>query len=206
MDYVETYGSTAAAGGIIAAVVGIIGFLLVVGLAIYILAVIGQWKVLTKAGEKGWKALIPVYNSYTLCQIAGVNPWWILIVFGAGIVGGVIPVIGGLVSLAASLYFSILLSVSLARSFGKEDSFAIGLVLLGPVFYMILGFDKSKYVGKKPMDDFVLNFFNQKTSNNNQKSAASTNVKSDEPAKFCSGCGTKLSEDDKFCPSCGKNL
>ena len=35
--------------------------------------------------------------------------------------------------------------VKLSRAFGKEDAFAVGLVLLNTIFTMILAFDKSEY-------------------------------------------------------------
>ena len=33
----------------------------------------------------------------------------------------------------------------LARAFGKSTGFAVGMVFVAPVFFMILGFDKSEY-------------------------------------------------------------
>ena len=117
-----------------------------------------------KANEEGWKALIPIYNTYTLCKIVGVNPWWILIVALSPVLN-VIPVIGGLASLAASIYFSILLYVGLARSFKKEDAYAIGLILLPIIFLPILAFGKeNKYVGKNPMKDIIFDNINQNNS------------------------------------------
>ena len=39
--------------------------LIVFALAWYILQVVAYWKIFTKAGEAGWKSIIPVYNTYT---------------------------------------------------------------------------------------------------------------------------------------------
>ena len=36
-----------------------------------VLVIIGLWKIFTKAGEKGWKSLIPIYNVYILFKISG---------------------------------------------------------------------------------------------------------------------------------------
>ena len=33
-----------------------------------------MWKIFTKAGEKGWKAIIPVYNMIILFKISGLSP------------------------------------------------------------------------------------------------------------------------------------
>ena len=33
--------------------------------------IIGLWKIFEMRGEKGWKALIPCYNQYTLGAVSG---------------------------------------------------------------------------------------------------------------------------------------
>lgn len=40
----------------------------------------GLWKIFEKAGEKGWKALIPVYNYYIWLKIVK-RPWWWIFIF-----------------------------------------------------------------------------------------------------------------------------
>ncbi|MDQ5882867.1 MAG: hypothetical protein QG648_220, partial [Patescibacteria group bacterium] len=40
-----------------------------------LLMIISFWKIFTKAGKPGWAAIIPVYNSVVLAQIAK-QPWW----------------------------------------------------------------------------------------------------------------------------------
>lgn len=35
----------------------------------------------------------------------------------------------------------------MAKSFGKDAGFTVGLVLLPTIFYMILGFGKAEYIG-----------------------------------------------------------
>ena len=44
------------------------------------------------------------------------------------------------------LIFLIIMKYNLAKSFGHRGGFTVGLVLLEPVFYMILGFGSDKYV------------------------------------------------------------
>ena len=149
-----SYTTTAADTGFWAAFAGFMLVFLLIGLAVAVVAIIGMWKMFTKAGEEGWKSIIPIYNAITLCKIVGVNPWWILIVFVAGLLN-FIPIIGALVNLAASIYFSILLCVSTANSFGKDTGFAVGLFFLSPIFYCILGFGSAKYEGAKPMNDII---------------------------------------------------
>ena len=41
----------------------------------------------------------------------------------------------------------IFIAMDIATAFGKSALFAIGLVFLGPIFYMILGFGDARYTG-----------------------------------------------------------
>lgn len=42
----------------------------IVSLVICVALVVAYWKIFTKAGEAGWKSLIPIYNGYVLGNIA----------------------------------------------------------------------------------------------------------------------------------------
>ena len=156
MTYAYDYGitSSVAKGEGLELFNGIMIAYMIICIVIAVVAAIGMWKVFTKAGEKGWKSIIPVYNMYTLCKIIGVNPWWILIVFLSSIVA-FIPIIGVLAEMAVVIYLNILVAKSTANAFGKDTGFAIGLYFLSPIFYCILGFGKAKYEGANPMNDVI---------------------------------------------------
>ena len=111
-------------------------FACIIGLIIIILNIIATWKIFTKAGQAGWKALIPIYNSVILFKVAGISPLWVLSYLVAWV-----PFLGPLFVLGVTIYAMI----NLSRAFGKEDAFAVGLVLLNTVFIMILAFGKSEY-------------------------------------------------------------
>lgn len=89
------------------------------------------WRVFTKAGRPGWEALIPIYSIYVMCKIVGRPGWWWAMMF--------VPFAGAI--------FLILIYIDLARSFGKTDAFAVGLILLSLVFFPILAWGKSVYLG-----------------------------------------------------------
>lgn len=197
------YSTTSSIAG--AAIGGIFAFVMVaivICLAIAVVQIIGMWKVFKKADQPGWASIIPIYSQYVLCKAVGVNPWWILVVILSPILN-VIPIIGALLSMAISIYFLILLCVSTARSFGKDDGFAVGLALLAPIFYCILGFGDSKYLGAKPMNDVVLEKI-KGSGSTQSNSTSSESTTSGE--KFCSSCGSKISIDTKFCPNCGNEI
>ncbi|TLM92974.1 MAG: signal peptidase I, partial [Actinobacteria bacterium] len=45
------------------------GFFYLIMFAIVIVVLIGMWKVFEKAGQPGWKAIVPLYNLWTLVEI-----------------------------------------------------------------------------------------------------------------------------------------
>jgi hypothetical protein len=49
---------------------------MIVTLFLFLLSVAGLWGVFEKAGEKGWKVLIPFYNFYIWLQIIRKPLWW----------------------------------------------------------------------------------------------------------------------------------
>lgn len=108
-------------------------------LAIFVVPTIaGLWKVFEKAGKPGWAALIPIYINIVWLEVAGESLLWLLV----GLVL-IIPVLGWLAWVGVSIY----LSMDMARSFGKDPGFGVGLALLPFIFYPILGFGPDRYLG-----------------------------------------------------------
>lgn len=85
----------------------------------------------TKAGKPGWASIIPIYNLIVLVEIVGRPFWWIVLML--------IPCVNVIVA--------ILMSLDMAKSFGKGPGFGIGLALLPMIFYPILGFGDAVYQG-----------------------------------------------------------
>jgi hypothetical protein len=119
--------AAATAAGAAAAGVGM-GMMLLY-LALIVVCVIGMWKAFEKAGHPGWSAIIPIYNVYILLQIVGRPVWW-LVLF-------ILPCINFVVI--------IIVSLDVAKKFGKSPLFGVGLALLGPIFWPILGFGDAQY-------------------------------------------------------------
>ena len=193
---------------LISVILMFLAVVLIICLAIYILSSLGLSKMFKKANQDGWPAWIPIYNTYMLCKITGVNVYWLLIVVGLYFLT-FIPFVG-IVAFAASIYFQVLLAVSTARSFGKSDGYAVGLFFLAPIFYMILGYGNSAYLGAKSMNDFVFDHIDTNkctsASTTTTTSAANSTISEKVVTRYCVYCGTPLSEGDKFCPNCGKEL
>ena len=115
---------------------------------IAIIQIISMWKIFTKAGEKGWKAIIPIYNLVTLYKISGVSPWLVLLYLLS-----VIPVVGWLVTFILTIYaYS-----KLAKSFGKDIGYTLELIFLTPIFFAMLAFGSAEYVGVNENTDNINN-------------------------------------------------
>ncbi|MEN9934756.1 MAG: hypothetical protein RLZZ387_1335 [Chloroflexota bacterium] len=105
------------------------GFGGLLGVVVAVVVIAGMWKLFTKAGKPGWAAIVPIYNTIVLLQIAGKPWWWIL--------GLVIPVV--------NIVVAVLALHSLSKRFGHGVGFTLGLIFLAPVFVLILGFGDSQY-------------------------------------------------------------
>ena len=103
-----------------------------------IAAVVGLWMMFQKMNEPGWKAIIPFYNQYILCEKTMRNPWYWVRLFIV-----IIPVIGWI----AYFYFKYQIGKAVAKSFGQAESWAWGYTFLEPVFYCITGFGQYNYYG-----------------------------------------------------------
>lgn len=105
--------------------------LYIISLGLYIISVIALWKLFEKAGEEGWKAIIPFYNAYMTSKLSMNNGWLFLLVL--------IPII--------RVIYTGALCYAISKSFGKKTPYAIGLFFLYPIFIIMLGFDNSRYLG-----------------------------------------------------------
>jgi len=110
---------------------GALSAILLCTLIVAVVCIIAQWKVFTKAGHPGWAAIIPIYNIYIMTKIAGKPGWWVLMFF--------LPFV--------NFIFAIWLTNMISKSFGKDEAFTVGLLLLGFIFWPILGFGSAKYQG-----------------------------------------------------------
>jgi len=99
------------------------------GLIFAILMIAAWWKVFVKAGQPGWAAIVPFYNAYVLQEIVGREVWWLAIYFFLG------PI------------WWIVICLDLAKSFGKEMLWAIGLIVFPYIFFPLLGFGDAQYKG-----------------------------------------------------------
>lgn len=139
----------------LAVILGSMGIIAVFAIAWYVILVIACWRIFTKAGEAGWKSIIPFYNSYILYKLTwkGVMFWVVLVMIVAGYIlnsmdNTVISILGWLM-ITASTVTGWVQKYKFSQSFGHGIGFAVGLVLLNPIFTLILGFGGDQYQGPK---------------------------------------------------------
>ena len=144
------------------------------------LPIVGMWLVFEKAGEKGWKAVIPFYNMYTMFMLGDRKKYWTpyligcivfivsyvaLMAYLAWILFAFIAALGAvdlgwdaittiwpviLVACFAAFVGWIMMLVAeihgysgICKKMNQDTGYVIGLIFLGPIFWMILGAGKS---------------------------------------------------------------
>ena len=133
---------------LLAMLVGLALVVLIIAIPIMILFIVCYWRIFKKAGEAGWKSLIPIYSHYTMAKVAKLPYlfWagWIL-----GIMDGVLFSMGFVmiswVFTAITAIVYLMIDINVGRRFGKGVGFIIGMILLPIIFWPILAFDSSQY-------------------------------------------------------------
>ena len=132
------------------------GIYMIFALVWWILQIIANWNIFTKAGEAGWKSLIPIYGDYVSYKIA-----WQTSYFWPSFIFGIVASYVSSANLYNSMFLALIVTllkivlavinimycIKLSRAFGHGIGFAIGLILLQPIFLLILGFGSDPYYG-----------------------------------------------------------
>lgn len=122
--------------------------LLILLIACLVLTVIGKWKVLDKLGKRPWAALIPFFSDYEMACGVTAPQWLVIACPVVGIVGWVLMFMtdgGTLASLCnlATFVLVCMLCYYTSKRFNKGVGWTVGLVLLGFVFWPIIGLGSS---------------------------------------------------------------
>ena len=110
-----------------------VGFAITLFISILIMAffIFVYWIIFTKAGEEGWKSLIPIYNIYILYKITWGNGLIFLLLL--------VPFVNFIVG--------IITINKLSKCFGHGLGFTLGLLFLPIIFLPLLAFGDSRYEG-----------------------------------------------------------
>ena len=124
----ENDEAVSAAAGLVGLVVQCVVFIVSYGIGGFI-----QGKLFEKAGKPLWIGWVPIYNLVTMLELVGRPIWWIVLFF--------IPFVNFVVA--------ILLAIDIAKAFGKDVLYGIGLCVpcVNIVLILMLAFGDAKYVG-----------------------------------------------------------
>lgn len=93
---------------------------LILSLLFFIASLAGLWGIFTKAGQKGWKILVPFYNLYVWLQIIKKPLWWYVFL--------IIPFI--------NIFVVLLMTVELVKCFKKYGLLEQAAAVLFPFAYL----------------------------------------------------------------------
>jgi len=109
----------------------LLGIVILIVLAIIILMFISLSKIFKKADKNYITGFIPFYNILVLLEVCNLSKIHFFLLF--------IPII--------NIIPIIIISKSLAEMFNQKTSFIIGLIFLPLIYYPILAFSSSRYIG-----------------------------------------------------------
>ena len=206
---------------VISALVGLTGLAViwVIALLLIALMIVAMWILFKKAGKPGWAAVVPFYDQYTLYEITWGNGWRFLMLL--------IPIY--------NIVLAILTYIRLAKAFGKDEGYAVGLVFLPQVFVPMLAFGSAAYhgvpgvtsapaaasqewVGYQQPQQPVYQQPQQPTYQQPVYQQPQQPAQPQQPTQpqqpqdtgfqvtHCPNCGAKVTAGSKFCENCGKPL
>ena len=129
------------------------GTMILISSAVGLVMLISMWKVFKKAGKPGWASIIPIYNIYTMIQIAKLPTYYLLLFM--------IPI--------ANIYAMFKIYIELAHKFNKSTGFGVGLIFLSVIFFPMLAFGDATY------EDSIIET-NNNVPNNNTNNVVNNNL------------------------------
>ena len=137
--------------------------IIISGFLAFVFYAVCFWFIFRKAGKPRWKSIVPIYNAYILCHVAGWSGWELILTMFIWVIRTTIcmslktvaypngSILAFVLLIFASIpyesiIYSLFLSMRLSRCFGRSTLFALGLAFLPVVFIPIIAFDKSQYL------------------------------------------------------------
>lgn len=162
----DQFGSSESAVVFITIIFLFFVFLFVIAAAFKIVA---RWIFFRKCGKGGWEAIVPVYNEITLLKTAGMNWWWIFILYSTSVISIIETIMdsyesfGGysyytspiftfmsifvsLIAIAASVFVILTRigeGINISKRFGKSGGYAVLIIFFEPIMLLILGLSKN---------------------------------------------------------------
>lgn len=146
--YSYQYNDPTAAGPSAGMVLAFVLFSVLLALIVYVVTAIFLSKIFRKAGIEGWKAWVPIYNTWVLLEM-GEQPGWLALL----LLAGWIPVVGFIPALVTTVFLYIAM-YKIGMKFGKGGEFVLLAIFLPIVWVIWLAVDsKAVWNGSKPAAD-----------------------------------------------------
>ena len=138
-------------GGAVLGFAAVLAVTAICALIRYLLTAIGYSKMYRKAGEAGWKAFIPVYNTYNNYKISWTGKMFFLsaalyilvtALSNSAMLAAQLAVIAAGIAL---LVVTVKQNVKMAKLFGKGAGTGIALILFPGITSLILGLGKAEF-------------------------------------------------------------
>ena len=165
-------------GGSQAAAVLVGGFTAVfflLALLFWILLIVARWKIFSKAGEAGWKSIIPIYSDYVQWRIGWQKTgfFWLYIILlfagyfmmsmagmtsaqmvgtqavNASAIGNPMLAGAGAIAVLAGAIIALVAAYKLFQSFGKGVGMFIAYIFFPNIVLLVLGFGSAQYQGPR---------------------------------------------------------
>ena len=115
------------------AMMGMFAGICIFSLILSLIYIISYWKIFVKANKPGWASIVPIYSNIVMIEIAKLPMWYIALFF--------VPI--------ANIYAIFKINIEIAKKFGKETGFGIGMTLLAIIFIPLLAFSDNVYEDNK---------------------------------------------------------
>ena len=137
--------------GALFASTAILGVTALCGLVRYLMVSIGYSKMYKKAGVAGWKAFIPVINTYNNYNISWDSTFFFIYIamyvlsYALSNVDQMLLSLVGAACGIALIVFAIKQNVKMAKAFGKGAGTGILLIIFPGITALVLGLGKAEY-------------------------------------------------------------
>ena len=148
------------AGGIVF-YAGLLAAIVAITVIRYLMIAIGYSRMYRKAGVAGWKAFIPVYNTYNNYKISWSGKFFFLYLvlhILTSALGSSEQLLLSLIAAAAGITLIVIAvkqNIKMANIFGKGAGTAILLILFPGITALVLGFGKAEFLGAAENTDIA---------------------------------------------------
>ena len=157
MTAIEAMDPTVLGGALIAST-AVLAVIAICALIRYLMQAIGYSKMYRKAGVAGWKAFIPVYNTYNNYKISWNGKMFALaialyILMSASSSTMLVLQLAAAAAAIALLVVVAKQNIKMANLFGKGTGTGIALMFFPGITSLILGLGKAEFQGEKTEND-----------------------------------------------------